>query len=69
MDLFSQYGLVAALEAWEMSGLTEATIDPTRLGVIVGSGIGGMTTLQDQVRVMDKRRKTRNTIFRAHGNC
>ena len=63
MDLFSQYGLVAALEAWEMSGLTEATIDPTRLGVIVGSGIGGMTTLQDQVRVMDKRRKTRNTIF------
>ncbi len=64
MDLFSQYGLVVALEAWEMSGLTEATIDPTRLGVIVGSGIGGMTTLQDQVRVMDKkRRKTRNTIF------
>ena len=44
MDLFSQYGLVVALEAWEMSGLTEATIDPTRLGVIVGSGIGGMTT-------------------------
>ena len=55
MDLFSQYGLVAALEAWEMSGLTEATIDLTRLGVIVGSGIGGMTTLQDQVRVMDKK--------------
>ena len=63
MDLFSQYGLVAALEAWEMSGLTEATIDPTRLGVIVGSGIGGMTTLQDQVRVMDKKGAKRVTPF------
>ncbi|MGC3141921.1 beta-ketoacyl synthase N-terminal-like domain-containing protein, partial [Enterococcus faecalis] len=63
MDLFSQYGLVAALEAWEMCGLTEATIDPTRLGVIVGSGFGGMTTLQDQVRVMDKKGAKRETPF------
>lgn len=63
MDLFSQYGLTAALEAWEMSGLTDASIDPKRLGVIVGSGIGGMTTLQDQVRVMDNKGPKRVTPF------
>jgi 3-oxoacyl-[acyl-carrier-protein] synthase II len=63
MDLFSQYGLVAALEAWEMSGLTYGSIDPKRFGVIVGSGIGGMTTLQDQVRVMDKKGAKRVTPF------
>lgn len=63
MDLFSQYGLTAALEAWEMSGLSENTIDAKRFGVIVGSGIGGMTTLQDQVRVMDKKGPKRVTPF------
>lgn len=63
MDLFSQYGLVAAMEAFKMSGLTEETIDPKRFGVIVGSGIGGMTTLQDQVRVMDKKGAKRVTPF------
>ncbi|WP_430602498.1 beta-ketoacyl-acyl-carrier-protein synthase II [Enterococcus sp. DIV0724b] len=63
MDLFSQYGVVAAMEAWNMSGLTQDTIDPKRFGVIVGSGIGGMTTLQDQVRVMDKKGAKRVTPF------
>ncbi|MBO0473035.1 beta-ketoacyl-acyl-carrier-protein synthase II [Enterococcus sp. DIV0840] len=63
MDVFSQYGLVAAMEAWNMSGLTKETIDPKRFGVIVGSGIGGMTTLQDQVRVMDKKGAKRVTPF------
>jgi 3-oxoacyl-[acyl-carrier-protein] synthase II len=63
MDLFSQYGVVAALEAWEMSGLTESTIDPKRFGVIVGNGIGGMTTLQDQIRVMDNKGANRVTPF------
>ncbi|MGC6767496.1 beta-ketoacyl-ACP synthase II [Enterococcus sp. LJL51] len=63
MDLFSQYGLAAALEAWQMSGLTEALFDPKRFGVIVGSGIGGMTTLQNQVRVMDKKGPNRVTPF------
>lgn len=63
MDLFSQYGIVAAMEAWNMSGLTKEEIDPKRFGVIVGSGIGGMTTLQDQVRVMDKKGPKRVTPF------
>ncbi|MHC5228914.1 beta-ketoacyl-ACP synthase II [Enterococcus sp. LJL99] len=63
MDLFSQYGIVAASQAWEMSGLSVESINPKRFGVIVGSGIGGMTTLQDQVRVMDKKGAKRVTPF------
>ena len=63
MDLFSQYGIVAASQAFEMSRLSTETIDSKRFGVIVGSGIGGMTTLQDQVRVMDKKGAKRVTPF------
>lgn len=63
MDLFSQYGIVAASQAWEMSELSIEEINPKRFGVIVGSGIGGMTTLQDQVRVMDKKGAKRVTPF------
>lgn len=63
MDLFSQYGVVAAMEAWKMSGLTLETVDSKRLGVIIGSGIGGMTTFQDQVRVIDKKGAKRVTPF------
>ncbi|MDR1567979.1 MAG: beta-ketoacyl-ACP synthase II, partial [Streptococcaceae bacterium] len=49
MDLFSLYGIYAALEALEMSGIDTETIDKERFGVIVGSGIGGLQTIQDQV--------------------
>lgn len=49
MDLFSIYGVSAALQAFDDSGLTLESIDPERLGVIASSGIGGMTTIQEQV--------------------
>lgn len=42
-DLFTQYAMAAAVEAMQMSGLSEG--DPLRTGVYVGSGIGGMQTL------------------------
>ena len=50
LDLFSQYGLVASEEAIKDSGLTDETIDKTRVGVIWGSGNGGVQTFQDEVR-------------------
>ena len=43
MDLFAQYALAAAIEAVNDSGIAGA-VDPRRLGVYVGSGIGGMQT-------------------------
>ena len=42
MDLFAQYAMAAAIQAMNDSGLDG--VDPERLGVYVGSGIGGMQT-------------------------
>ena len=44
MDLFTQYAVVASDEAVRDSGI-EGNIDPERLGVYLGSGIGGISTL------------------------
>lgn len=48
-DLFVNYALYSAHEAMEMAGLNEDNIKPEELGVIYGSGIGGLTTIQEQV--------------------
>lgn len=45
LDRSGQFALIAALEAWNDSGLADADVDPERLGVAVASGIGGVTTL------------------------
>ena len=41
-DLYAQYALAASIQAMEDSGLKD--FDPTRMGVYIGSGIGGITT-------------------------
>lgn len=46
MDRVEQVALVAAREAWAHAGAPE--VDPTRLAVVVGSGIGGALTLLHQ---------------------
>ncbi|WP_046245792.1 beta-ketoacyl-ACP synthase II [Hymenobacter terrenus] len=48
MDLFTQFGVVAADEAIADSGLLESNIDKDRVGVIWGSGIGGLKSLQEE---------------------
>jgi len=49
MDPFSQYAMVVADEAMAMSGLDADKLDPTRAGVIWGSGIGGFETLENEI--------------------
>ena len=52
-DKFSQFGICAAIQAMEQSGLkADENIAPGRLGVYVGSGIGGMQTFIDQTLVL-----------------
>ena len=46
LDPAGQYGLIAARDAWADAGTPE--VDPERLGVVMGSGIGGVNTLLDQ---------------------
>lgn len=54
-DPFSVYGLSAAVQAFEDSGMDMEQEDASRVGVIVGSGIGGLLTMQDSVIKMHDR--------------
>jgi len=48
LDRFSIYAIVAANQAIEQSCLLESNVDKDRVGVIVGSGIGGIATFENQ---------------------
>ncbi|UOQ97166.1 beta-ketoacyl-ACP synthase II [Hymenobacter sp. 5317J-9] len=48
MDLFTQFGVIAADEAIADSGLLESGVNKDRVGVIWGSGIGGLKSLQEE---------------------
>ncbi|MFT5857975.1 MAG: 3-oxoacyl-[acyl-carrier-protein] synthase II [Flavobacteriaceae bacterium] len=50
LDPFSQYAMVAASEAMADSGLMEAGTNQDRVGVIWGSGIGGLQTFQEEAK-------------------
>ncbi len=52
MDRFVQYAVVAASQAVTQSGIDFSTMDPYRAGVIIGSGIGGMDTLEENSRIL-----------------
>ncbi|MBO0731204.1 MAG: beta-ketoacyl synthase, partial [Acidimicrobiaceae bacterium] len=53
VDRFSQFSAVAAAEALDDAGGAEALhTDPDRIGVILGTGVGGLQTLEDQMRVL-----------------
>ena len=51
-DLFVQFAVVASAQALEQAGIQDGVVDPTRFGVIVGSGIGGISTFEDQHRTL-----------------
>ena len=52
MDRFVHFGVAAALDAIEDAGLKITSANAERVGVLVGSGIGGLQTLEDQVKVL-----------------
>ena len=54
MDLFLQYAVGASLMAVEDAALDPDRIDGERFGVIIGSGIGGISTIEEQhMRLID----------------
>lgn len=63
MDKFSQYGVVAAAMAIEDAALDMEALDKDRTGVIIGSGIGGMETFEDQCKVLVNRGPSRISPF------
>ena len=54
VDRYTQFAMIAAREAFEGSGLREGIL-PERLGVIIGSGIGGIATLEHEHKVAMER--------------
>ena len=50
MDKYSQYAMVVTDEAIADAGLVEGNFNPDRVGVIWGSGIGGLETFQDEAQ-------------------
>ena len=52
MDRFAQFAAVAAQQACRQADLEPGRDDPYRVGVIIGSGIGGITTLSQQFEVL-----------------
>ncbi|HEV8600154.1 MAG TPA: beta-ketoacyl-ACP synthase II [Gemmatimonadales bacterium] len=51
MDLFAQFAVAAADQAIRQAGLTGKFPAPERTGVVIGSGIGGMMTMEEQCMV------------------
>ncbi|OHB67503.1 MAG: beta-ketoacyl-[acyl-carrier-protein] synthase II [Planctomycetes bacterium RBG_13_60_9] len=55
MDRFSEFAVAAAMQAVKDSGLDFSREDPYRMGVIVGTGIGGIKEIEEQhLRLLEK---------------
>ncbi len=47
MDVFIHYGMAAGIQAWKDSGLEVTETNADRIGVMIGSGIGGLPMIED----------------------
>jgi len=65
MDRFAQLAMAAAQEAVRSSGIESSAVplDRDRVGVLIGSGIGGISTFEDQARVMVEKGPSRISPF------
>lgn len=53
IDAFLHYGVAAGIQAVRDSGILDAGYDPLRVGVSAGSGIGGITSIENTVHTID----------------
>jgi|MGYP000511423304 3-oxoacyl-[acyl-carrier-protein] synthase II len=63
MDRFAHFGLAASIQAVKDAGLDFAKEDCSRCGVLIGSGIGGIETLEEQKKILDTRGPSRVSPF------
>ena len=61
-DLYAQYAMAAAVQAMEDSKI-QGTVAPERLGVYLGSGIGGMTTFMQECQKLSEKGPKRISPF------
>ncbi len=62
-DRYTQFGMAAAKMAMADSGIDIEAVDRTRFGVVIGSGIGGLRTLSDQITIMNAKGPGRISPF------
>ena len=63
-DPFAQYAIAASVQAMADAGLDDPSrYDPDRLGVIIGSGIGGLKTFEEQHDVYRERGQSKISAF------
>ena len=63
VDRFTQFAIAASDQAVKDSGLDLASLDPYRVGVIIGTGIGGITEMEAQVKRLVKGGPSRVSPF------
>ncbi len=63
VDRYTQLGVAAALKAWSDSGLDGLQLDKDEIGVLVGSGIGGIQTIEQQLQVLAEKGPRRVSPF------
>jgi 3-oxoacyl-[acyl-carrier-protein] synthase II len=64
MDRYAQYGVAAGLEAAESAGIVDIVREkPERVGVVMGSGIGGISTWESQYAMLNERGPGRVSPF------
>lgn len=63
LDRFCQFGLAASISAVADAGVDLKFFDPTRCGVLIGSGIGGIETIEEQSETMISRGPGRVSPF------
>ncbi len=63
VDRFTHFGVAAALQAWRDSGLDKTQVDKDEVGVLVGSGIGGIQTTEQQLKVLAEKGPRRVSPF------
>ncbi|MBQ7835524.1 MAG: beta-ketoacyl-[Ruminiclostridium sp.] len=63
MDRLTQYAVYASKKALEDAGTDFSDLDPYRCGVIIGSGIGGILTTEEQILTYNNKGNGRVSVF------
>ena len=63
LDRFSQFAVASSIQALEDANIDMENEDQSRIGVMIGSGVGGIITLSEQYSVLEKRGPTRVSPF------
>lgn len=64
MDRFAQFGIAAGIQAAENAGIVDVVRErPERVAIVIGSGIGGLSTWEREYKVMNERGPNRVSPF------